>query len=109
MVRVNLIQLEDNDLWAQEDYNNLFYNLDLDSEEGSSDRPHFCEPLQCSGLPIQQADPSMINLEDVSSLEGTKDSSEFLGMDNSPVPNFKSSEVHSHNIMMPLNFWLNGN
>src|ERR1700676_4063726 len=75
--QVNLIQLEDNDLQAQEDYDSLFYNLDSDSEEGSSNKPDFCEPLQCSNLPIQHTDPSMIILEDVSSLKGTKDSSEF--------------------------------
>jgi hypothetical protein len=69
MVRVNLIQLKDNDLQAQEDYNNLFYDLDSDSEEGSSDKLDFCEPLQCSDLPIQHANPSVIDLEDVSSLE----------------------------------------
>jgi len=39
----------------------------------------------------------MIKLEDASSLEGTKDSSEFLGMDNSLVLDLNSSEVHLHN------------
>jgi hypothetical protein len=52
MARVNLIQLEDNDLQAQEDYDNLFYKLDSDSEKGSSDIQDFCKPLQCSDLPI---------------------------------------------------------
>jgi len=65
--------------------------MDSDSEEGSSGRPDFCEPLQCSDLPVQHTNPSMIILEDVSSLKGTKDSSEFLGMDNSSVPNLDSS------------------
>jgi hypothetical protein len=102
--QVNLIQLEDNDLPAQEDYDNLFYKLDSDSEEGSSDILDFCEPLQRPDLPIQHANPSMIKLEDVSSLEGTKNSSEFLGTNNSPVPDLNSSEVHLHNITMPLNF-----
>jgi hypothetical protein len=50
----------------------------------------------------------VIKLEDVSSLEGTKDSLEFLGMGNSPVPDLNSSEVHSYNIMTPLNFRSNG-
>ena len=88
---MNLIQCKNNNLQAQEDYNNLFYKLDSDSEEDSFDKPDFCEPLQCSDLPIQYANPSMIKLEDVSSLKGTKDSSEFLGMDNSSVPNLDSS------------------
>src|SRR5882762_10462592 len=69
MARVNLIQLEDNDLRAQEDYDNLFYNMDSDSKESYSGRPDFCEPLQCSDLPIQHADPSVIILEDVSNLK----------------------------------------
>jgi hypothetical protein len=68
MAQVNLIQLKNNDLRAQKDYNSLFYDLDPDSEEGSSNKPDLCEPLQCSDLPIQHTDPSMINLEDVSSL-----------------------------------------
>jgi len=79
MARVNSIQLEDNDLQAQEDYDDLFYNMDSDSEEGYSEKPDFCEPLQCSDLPVQHANPSVIILEDVSSLKGTKDFSEFLG------------------------------
>jgi hypothetical protein len=83
--------------------------LDSDSEEGSFDKPDFCELLQRSDLPIQHTNPSVINLEDVSSLKGTKDSSEFLGMDNSPVPDLNSIEVHSHNIMTPPDFRLNGN
>jgi hypothetical protein len=51
----------------------------------------------------------MINLEDVSSLKGTKYSLEFLGMDNTPVSDLNSLEVHSHNIMTPLDFRPNGN
>src|SRR5882762_9807887 len=104
MLQVNLIQLKDNDLQAQEDYDNLFYDLDSDSEEGSYSKPDFCESLQCFDLPIQHADPSMIKLKDVFSLDGIKDSSEFWGMDNLPVLDLNFSEVHSHNIMMPLNF-----
>ena len=50
----------------------------------------------------------MINLEE-SNLEGTKDSLEFLGTDNLPVPDLNSSEVHLHNIMTPLDFQQNGN
>jgi len=78
--------------------------MDSDSEEGSSEKPDFCEPLQCSDLPIQHTNPSVIILEDVSSLKGTKDFSEFLGTDNLPVPDFDSSEVHLHNVMTPLDF-----
>jgi len=109
MAWVNLIQLEDNNLWAQEDYDSPFYDLNSDLEEGSFYKPDFCELLQHSDLPIQHANPSMINLEDVSSLKETKDSSEFLGMDNSPVPDSNSMEVPSHNIMTLPDFRLNGN
>ena len=50
LARVNCIQLEDNDLRAQEDYDNLFYDLESDSEEGTNQQD-FCRPLQCSDLP----------------------------------------------------------
>ena len=108
MAPVNLIQLKDDDLRAQEYYDNLFYKLHSDSEEGHSDKWDFCEPLCCSDLPIQHTNLSMIKWEDVSSMEETKDSFKFLGMDNSPVPDLNSSEVHSYHIMMPLDFRPNG-
>ena len=44
LARVNCIQLEDNSLRAQEDYDNLFYELYSDSEEGT-DKQDFCRPL----------------------------------------------------------------
>ena len=67
LARVNCIQLEDNDLRAQEDYDNLFYDLESDSEEGTNQQD-FCRPLQCSDLP----NPNLEPLEETSSLEGTK-------------------------------------
>ena len=108
MAWVNLIQYKDNDLQAQKDYINIFYKLDPDSKEDSFNKPDFCKPLQCSDLPIQYANPSMIKLKNVFSLKGTKNSSEFLGIDNSLVPNLNSFEVHSHNVMTQLNSWSNG-
>jgi hypothetical protein len=54
VARVNLIQLKDDDLPAQEDYDNLFYDLDSDSEEGSYDKLDFCEPLIPSEGPPQR-------------------------------------------------------
>jgi len=51
MVQVDLIQLEDNDLWAQEDYDSLFYNLDSDSEEGSSNKLDFVNPSSVLSWP----------------------------------------------------------
>jgi len=44
MAQVNLIQLKNNDLRAQKDYNSLFYDLDPDSEEGSSNKPFVWAP-----------------------------------------------------------------
>src|SRR6202050_1884845 len=41
MARVNHIQLKDNDVRAQEDSNGLFYDLDSDTEEESTQRD-FC-------------------------------------------------------------------
>ena len=35
LARVNCIQFQDNNLRAQEDYDNLFYKLHSDSEEGA--------------------------------------------------------------------------
>jgi len=52
MARVNYIQLESNDIRAQEDYNNLFYNLESEAKE-ESNLQDFCRPLQCSDLPTQ--------------------------------------------------------
>ena len=71
LARVNCIQLKDNDLRTQEDYNNLFYELESNSEEGA-DQQDFCRPLQRSDLPNQLSKPNSESLEEMSSLEGTK-------------------------------------
>jgi hypothetical protein len=44
LARVNCIQLEINDIRAQEDYNNLFYKLDSDTDREFSSQD-FCRPL----------------------------------------------------------------
>ena len=80
LARVNCIQLEDNDLKAQEDYDNLFYELESGSEEGS-DQQDFCRPLQCSDLPNQLSKPNLESLEETSSLEGTEGINLPLGVE----------------------------
>ena len=65
LARVNCIQLEDNDLKAQDDYDNLFYELESDSEEGS-DQQDFCRPLQRSNFPNQPSKPNSESLEETS-------------------------------------------
>ena len=57
LARVNCIQLKDNDLRAQEDYNNLFYELESNSEE-SRNQQDFCRPLQHSYLTNQLGKPN---------------------------------------------------
>ena len=69
LARVNCIQLEDNNLSAQEDYDNLFHELESDLEEGTNQQ-NFCRPLQHSDLPNQPSKPNSESLEETSSLEG---------------------------------------
>ena len=52
-------------------HDNLFYELDSDSEEGN-DQQDFRRPLQCSDLPNQLSKPNLESLEEMSSLEVTK-------------------------------------
>ena len=58
LARVNCFQLEDNDLRAQEHYDNLFYDLDSDLEAGM-DQQNFCRPLQRSDLSNQLSKPNL--------------------------------------------------
>ena len=44
LARLNYVQLKSNDLRAQEDYNNLFYELDSDAKQESNPQ-NFCRPL----------------------------------------------------------------
>jgi len=71
LARVNYIQLEDNNIRAQEDYDNLFYKLDSDAKQESSPLD-FCRSLQCSDFPGQLNNPNSEKLEDMSHLEGTE-------------------------------------
>jgi hypothetical protein len=96
LARVNCIQLENNDIRAQEDYDNLFYELDSDAEQESSSQD-FCRPLQHSDLPTQLNNPDSEKLEDMSSLEGTKGS---LGSETTQSANLNSYSATSHKITM---------
>ena len=65
MARVNLVQLEDNDVRAQEEYDSLFYELDSEAENELTQQD-FCRPLQHSDFPNQLSNPDSEKLEDVS-------------------------------------------
>ena len=119
LARVNCIQLEDNDLKAQEDYDNLFYELKSNLEEGSNQQ-YFCRPLQHSDFPNQPSKPNSESLEEMSSLEGTEGSNLPLGaiitqpldlnlsdtnsfkVDLTPEPSFSSRNLSS-TPKIPLN------
>src|ERR1700721_2974476 len=98
MVRVNYIQLEDDDVRAQEDYNNLFHELDSDTE-GESTQQDFCKPLQHSDFPNQLSNPDSEKLEDMSHLEGTEGPKQPLGTEATQPPDFSLSDATSHKII----------
>ena len=93
-MRVNCIQLEDNDLRAQDNYDNLFYKLESDSEEGN-DQQDFCRPLQCSDLPNQPSKPNLESLEEMSSLEGTEGINLPLGVEITQPSDFNLLDTNS--------------
>ena len=97
LARVSYVHLEDNDVQAQEDYDNLFYELDFDAEE-ESNQPNFHRPLQCSDLPNQLNTPSSEKLEDTSNLEGTKGLKQPLGTENTQSSDSSSPNAISHKI-----------
>ena len=94
LARVNCIQLKDSNLRAQEDYNNLFYELDSDLEEGANQQD-FCRPLQHSDLPNQPSKPNLESLEEMSSLEGTEGINLPLGVDRKSTRLNSSHQVQS--------------
>jgi hypothetical protein len=71
MARVNLVRLKDDDVRAQEEYDSLFYELDSDTENESTQQD-FCRPLQRSDFPNQPSNPNSEKLKDISFLEGTQ-------------------------------------
>ena len=97
MARVNCIQLEDNDLKAQEDYDNLFYKLECDSEEGS-DQQDFCRPLQHSDFPNQPNKPNSESLGETSSLEGTEGINLPLGAEITQPSDLNLSDTNSFKV-----------
>ena len=101
MARVNCIQLKDNDLKAQEDYDNLFYELESDSEEGS-DQQDFCRPLQCSDLPNQPSKPNSESLEEMSSLEGTEGITLRLGAEITQPSDYNLLDTNSFKVDLAL-------
>ena len=97
MARVNCIQLEDNDLKAQEDYDNLFYELESDSEE-SGDQQDFCRPLQHSDFPNQPSKPNSESLEETFSLEGTEGINLPLGAEITQPSDLNLSDTNSFTV-----------
>ena len=101
LARVNCIQLEDNDIRAQEDYDNLFYKLESDSEEGT-DQQDFCRPLQHSDLPNQLSKPNLESLEEISSLEGTEGINLPLGVEIIQPLDSNSLDTNSFRVDLTL-------
>ena len=101
LARVNCIQLEDNNFKAQEDYNNLLYELESNSEEGSNQHD-FYRPLQCSDLPNQLSKPNSESLEEMSSLEGTEGINLPLGAENTQPSDSNSSDTNSFKVDLAL-------
>jgi hypothetical protein len=67
---------------------NLFYDLESDSKEGTNQQ-NFCRPFQCSDLPNQPSEPNLEPLEEMFSLEGTKDINLPLGVEITQPLDFK--------------------
>ena len=101
IARVYCIQLEDNDLRAQEDYDNWFYELKSDSEEGANQQD-FCRPLHHSDLPNQPSKPNSESLEETSSLEGTEGINLPLGAEIIQPLDSKSSDTSFFRVNLAL-------
>src|SRR6202167_2291813 len=97
MARVNLVQLEDNDVRAQEEYDSLFYELDSDAENELTQQD-FCRPLQRSDFPTQLSNPNSEKLEDMSRLEGTEGPNRLLGMETIQPSDSCLTDATSHKI-----------
>ena len=101
LARVNCIQLEDNNLRAQEDYDNLFYESESDSED-DTDQQYFCRPLQHSDLPNQLSKPNSESLEETPSLEGTKGINLPLGVEITQPSDSNSLDTNSFKVDLAL-------
>ena len=97
LARVNCIQLEDNDLRAQDDYVNLFHELESNSEEGGNQQD-FCRPLQRSDFPDQPSKPNSESLEETSSLEGTEGINIPLGAEITQPSDLNLSDTNSFKV-----------
>ena len=97
LARANYIQHEDKDIRAQEDYNNLFYELDSDAKQESSPQD-FCRPLQRSDCPGQLNNPNSEKLEDMSRLEGTEGCIQPLGSEKTRSMDSCLLDTISHQI-----------
>ena len=98
-MRVNCIQLEDNDIRAQKDYDNLFYDLESDSKE-DTDQQDFSKPLQHSDLPNQPGKPNLETLQETSSQEGIKGFNLPLGTEITQSLDSKSLDTSSYKVCL---------
>jgi hypothetical protein len=64
-----MVQLSDEDLQVQTEYDDMYYSLDSDSED-------FCNPLQTTEPPAQLANSSKTPLTENSTLNGDNNSAE---------------------------------
>jgi hypothetical protein len=97
MARVNLVQLKDEDMRAQEEYDSLFYELDSDAE-GESTQRNFCRPLQRSDFPNQLSNPNSDELKDMSRPEGTEGPNRLLGTETIQPSDSRLTDTTSHKI-----------
>ena len=97
MARVNLVQLEDNDVRAQEEYDSLFYELDSDTENESTQQD-FCRPLQHSDFSNRPSNPNLEKVEDMSCLEGTDGPNQLLGTETIQPSDSRFMDATSHKI-----------
>ena len=89
--------------WRQQPQSsdNLFYELESDSEEGT-DQQDFCRPLQCSDLPNQLSKPNSESLEETYSLEGTEGINLPLGAEIIQPLDSKSLDTSSFRVDLTL-------
>ena len=97
MARVNLVWLEDDDVRAQEEYDSLFYELDSDTENESTQQD-FCRPLQHSDFSNQPSNLNLEKLQDMSRLEGTEGPNQLLGTEIIQPSGSHFTDATSHKI-----------
>jgi hypothetical protein len=104
--RVNLIQYNDEDSKAQDQYDALYYNLDSDNEDASNStsQQDFCRPLQILDTPVQHINPSVMELNEESTLEGETNSYKIPKVDDAMGIESSNTQARSHEVTaLPFN------